>query len=241
MKILFISSTAVIKYMGHSEKGTGNWCFKNGTISFQEIFNLYRKHCQNKSLYILTDCCYSGHWVRECAKTLDSLGIPPCGHRARENGALVKVFASCQPDEEAAEPCYSMEAVTVDDDGSVSVHARQLTQQRSTWFDSTRLVCCRGPDSPCPKTTFKYLKWEDAVDRSINIQWLRRKEEGRDMWYYIMLHRAGDAYKEDFCLQFDKDPTLRLSDWGYILESGEGENTMEEVEDKVDYWTTAVS
>ena len=36
------------------------------------------------------------------------------------------------------------------------------------------------------------------------------------MWYYIMLHQAGDAYKEAFCLQFDKDPTLRLSDWGNI-------------------------
>ena len=39
------------------------------------------------------------------------------------------------------------------------------------------------------------------------------------MWYYIILHQAGDAYKEAFCLQFDKDPTLRLSDWGYIYRS----------------------
>ena len=107
--------------------------------------------------------------MRECAKTLDSLRIPPCGHRARENGALIKVITSCQPDEEAGEPCYSIEALKIRDDGSIIDYAKQLPQQKSAWFDSTRLVCCKGPDSPCPKTTFQALKCEDAVDRSMNI------------------------------------------------------------------------
>ena len=187
---------------------------------------------------IVSDCSSSGQWVRECAKTLDSLGIPPCGHRARENGALVKVFASCQPNEEAAEPCYSIEAVTVQDDGSTRNVAKQLTQQKSTWFDSTRLVCCRGPDSPCPKTTFQHLKWENAVDKTISKQRVKRKESGRDMWYYIILHRAGDAYREEFLSQFAKDSTLRLSDWGYVLESGEGKDIPQVVKDKVRKWTT---
>ena len=173
-----------------------------------------------------------------CAKTLDSLSIPPCGHRARENGALVKVFASCQPNEEAAEPCYSIEAVTVRDDGSITTSAKQLTQQKSVLFDSTLLVCCRGPDSPCPKTTFQHLKWENGVDKTISIQWLKRKEGGRDMWYYIMLHRAGDAYREEFRSRFAKDSTLRLSDWGYVLESGEGKDIPQVVKDKVSNWTS---
>ena len=233
-------STVRMSYLGHSEKGTGNWCFKDGTISFQEIFILYRNYCPNKCLNILSDCCYSGHWVRECAKTLDSLSIHPCGHRAREN-TLVKVFASCQPDELAAEPCYSTEAVTVRDDGTVAYIAGKLTQQRSTWFDSTKLVCCRDPNSPCPQTTFQHLKWEDAVDKSMSIQEIKRKEKGRDMWYYIMLHRAGEDYKDVFRSQLDKDPTLQLSDWGYILESGEGENIPEEIKDKVSRWTTVTS
>ena len=146
--------------------------------------------------------------MRECAKTLDSLRIPPCGHRARENGALVKVLASCQPDEEAGEPCYSIEAAKAKDDGSILQHAKQLTHQRPTWFDSTRLVCCKGPDSPCPKTTFQHLKWENAVDHSRNIHRIERKEGDRDMWYYIMLHRAGEDYEEVFIAEFTKDRTL---------------------------------
>ena len=240
MHFIYIS-TALIKYLGHSEKGTGNWCFKDGTISFQEIFNLYRKLSAGKLLSLLSDCCYSGHWVRECAKTLGSLRIPPCGHRARENGALVKVCASCQPDEEAGEPCYSIEGVHMEDDGSIIQHAKQLTHQQSAWFDSTQIVCCKGPDSPCPKTTFQHLKWEDAVDQSMNIQRIKRKEGGRDMWYYIMLHRAGKDYEEAFISEFTKDCTLQLRDWGYVLESGEGKDIPQEIKAKVLNWTTVAN
>ena len=161
---------AVLYYLGNSEKDTGNWCFKDGIISLQEILNIYQRHLSVKCLNIVSDCSYSGQWVRECAKTLDNLHIPPCGHRARENGAMVKVFASCQPHQEAAEPCYSVKGVKVEGNKGLVHHITQLTeQQRPTWFDSTRLVCCRGSDSPCPKTTFQHLTWENAVDKSITI------------------------------------------------------------------------
>ena len=183
---------------------------------------------------IQSDCSYSGQWVRECARALDSLHIHPCGHRARENGALVKVLASCQPDQEAAEPCFSTEAVTVKDDGSIVYHAKQLTEQRSTWFDSTRLACCREPDSPCPKTTFQHLTWVNAVDRTTNLRLAGR----RDVWYYLILHRAGDDYLQS---QLKRDSSLRLSDWGYILESGEGQYPPQTVRDKVLNWTTVTS
>ena len=229
---------AQLRYLGNSEKVTGNWCFKDGTISFQEIFDIYRRTCHDKVFSIQSDCSYSGQWVRECARALDSLHIPPCGDRARENGALVKVFASCQPDQEAAEPCYSIEAVTVEDDGSLIYYAKQLTEQKSTWIDSTGLVCCREPDSPCPKTTFQHLTWENAVDRTINLRLVRRREGERDVWYYLILHRAGDDYLQQFQSQLKRDSSLRLSDWGYILESGEGQNPPQTVRDKVRNWTT---
>ena len=58
------------------------------------------------------------------------------------------------------------------------------------------------------------------------------------MWYYIMLHRAGKVYREAFIAQFIKDRTLRLRDWGYVLESGEGTDIPQEIKDKVRDWTT---
>jgi len=176
--------------------------------------------------------------VRDCAKTLDRLGIPPCGHRAREQGILVKVFASCQPDQKAAEPCYSVEGVTVSDTGTLITTAHQLTQQRSARFSSSRLVCCRAPDSPCPRNTFQHLKWEDGLDRKFNIPQIKRKEGGRRKWYYIMLHRAGDEYAAAFRAQFKRDPALQLSDWGYVLESGQGTDIPQEIQEKVEIWTS---
>ena len=190
---------------------------------------------------INSDCCYSGNWVRDCAKTLDRLGIPPCGHRAREQGVHVKVFATCQPDQKATEPCYSLEGVTVDNDGYLLQSAKQLTQQSSTWFEGTRLVCCRGPDSPCPRNIFQHLKWEHGVNRKFNKHWIKRKEGGADKWYYIMLHRAGDEYAAAFRAQFKRDPALQLSDRGYVLESGQGTDIPQEIHDKVCVWTAVTN
>ena len=230
---------AELRYIGNSEKNTGNWCFKDGTISFQDIFHLFRRTCPDKVLNIISDCSYSGQWVRECAKTLDNLQVAPCGHRARENGAVVKMFASCQPYQEAAEPCYSIEAVEVMENGSIVSYSKELTQQKSTVFDSTKLVCCRAPDSPCPQTTFQHLTWENAVDKSWNLQLIKRRERHRDMWYFLLLHQPGDDYLQQFQSQLRRDHnSLLLSDWGYVLEFGEGEDPPKQVKNKVKRWIT---
>ena len=179
--------------------------------------------------------------MTDCAKTLDQLGIPPCGHRARERGVLIKVFASCQPDQKAAEPCYSVEGVTLSDDGTVTSFAMQLSKQRSTWFDGTGLVCCRGPDSPCPKNTFLHLKWEDYVGGHFPVTLINRKEGEAIKWYYIMLNRASKEYGSTFISQFRKDRAMRLGDWGYVLESREGRAIPQEIQDKVKAWTTVAN
>ena len=92
------------------------------------------------------------------------------------------------------------------EDGSVIVSAKELTQQKSMWFDSTSLVCCRVPDSPCPQTTFQHLTWENVVDKSWNLQLIKRRERHRDMWFYLLLHRPGDYYNQQFQSQLKRDP-----------------------------------
>ena len=111
----------------------------------------------------------------------------------------------------------------------------QMAQQRPTLFDSTKLVCCREPDSPCPMNTFKHLKWEGDVVGRLPVKWVRRKEGKAYKWYYIMLNRASQEYISTFNTQFDKDPSVCLSDWGYVLESGEGRNIPQEIRTK---WTS---
>ena len=227
----FSSCTAEVCYLGNSEKNTGNWCFKDGTISFQEIFHLFRRTCPDKVLSIRSDCSYSGRWARDCAKTLDSIRIPPCGHRARERGAMVVMIASCQPDQEAAEPCYSIHTA------DMTVSTKEISQQKLICFDSTTLVCCGAPDTPCPKTTFRHLTWENAFDRSWNAGLITRREGGKVIWHYYLLHQAGDDYHQEFLSQLKKNPSsVHLSDWGYILQSGEGEKPPQQVKNRVEHY-----
>ena len=225
-------------YLGHSEEGTGNWCFKDGTISFQEIFSLYRKHCPGKSMAIQTDCCYSGQWTIDYAKTLDSLGIPPCGHRAREQGILVKVLASCQPDQKAAEPCYSVEGVTVKDDGTLRFYTIQLTQQTPTGCDATRLTCYRGPDeSCCSDEALKNWSWQEALHGRLrkSVQKVRLSDQGRPTWHCLLLSDKSEEYKKRFWERV-KSGSINLTEWGYVIASGEGTDPPQEIQDKVFQW-----
>ena len=57
---------AVLYYTGHGEIGTGNWCFRDGTISIEDLENLTPPGCFYP--FIISDCCYSGHWADYCLK-----------------------------------------------------------------------------------------------------------------------------------------------------------------------------
>ena len=233
-----IVPAAGLRYLGHSEEGTGNWCFKDGTISFHEIFALYRKHCPGKLMSIDTDCCYSGQWTIDCAKTLDSLGIPPCGHRAREQGILVKVIASCQPDQKATEPCYSVEGVTVRDDGTLTVWSKELTHQTSTDCDGTKLACYRGPyESCCSDEALKNWTWQEALHGRLrkSVQTVRLSDQDRPTWHCLLLSDKSEEYKKRFRERV-KSGSINLTEWGYVIASGEGTDPPQEIRDKVWRW-----
>lgn len=54
----------VLYYTGHGEIGTGNWCFADGKISIQEIFDMVPKGAYYPMIF--SDACYSGHWADFC-------------------------------------------------------------------------------------------------------------------------------------------------------------------------------
>ena len=49
----------MLYYSGHGEIGTGNWCFSDGTISIQEIFDMVPVGGYYPMIF--SDACYSGH------------------------------------------------------------------------------------------------------------------------------------------------------------------------------------
>ena len=54
----------MLYYTGHGEIGTGNWCFADGTISIQEIFDMVPGGVYYPMIF--SDACYSGHWANFC-------------------------------------------------------------------------------------------------------------------------------------------------------------------------------
>ena len=56
----------MLYYTGHGEKGTGNWCFKDGKISIKTILDILPKGTLPPMIF--SDTCYSGHWANFCVE-----------------------------------------------------------------------------------------------------------------------------------------------------------------------------
>jgi len=222
---------ALIYYTGHGEFGTGNWCFKDGTISLQEILALYFDYVRGKLLYIFTDCCYSGHWVVELAKYLDDLGIGACGHQAREQGLLFKIVASCEPDQKAADGCFSSGALGFDDDDKNITFAtrRKLSESQNVYgCDFTHTMCYQleGPTAPCrvPEMPAKYRwQWTDIISTMSNpgerTFVVRGRDRGRKAWHFIVV----PGYLIESFIAAVSIRTVDVGDYGFSVASGFGD------------------
>ena len=228
----------MIYYTGYGEEKTGNWCFKDGTISFRDIFSLYKKYLAGKFLYIITDCCYSGQWVIDCAKHLDDIGMKACGHEARKQGILIKVFASCQPSQKATIEMYLQEEgiFRKNNENILWLYYNKILSDTQTAYgcDFTKTKCFQmeGIEAPCqlPYIPAKCSwKWKDvvAIDRENKpencIHIVRRDD--LNTWYIILV--AKDLL-EKFHALHDKS-NINVNEYGYIIKSGEGENPPDDI------------
>ena len=83
-----------IYYTGSSQKKTGNWCMRDGFITFEQIINTIIKYWGNQNFSIYCDCCYSGNWVQQLIKYKNELSwvfiegatIPNCIAYYAQNG-----------------------------------------------------------------------------------------------------------------------------------------------------------
>ena len=123
-------------------------------------------------LYIISDCCYSGQWVVDCAKCLDEMGIGACGHEAIKHGILLKVLASCQPNQKATLGSLVAHKGLYFNEENFSIrfyYYKKLTDTQTTHaVDSTKVKCLQleGPTGPCrfPDIPAKCSwKWEDII------------------------------------------------------------------------------
>lgn len=98
----------MLHYVGDGRRHTGDWCFKDGFITFADLVTRYLQLLRGRVLTIISDCSHSGSWVRECMAFLDQQGVGPCGHKAREKGILIKVYTSCLSHQIPRQLAYSV-------------------------------------------------------------------------------------------------------------------------------------
>jgi hypothetical protein len=86
-------------YFGPGKRNTGDWCFKDGFITFKDITELYMQYFRGKILSVTCDCSYGGSWVKSCAEFLDRNGVQPCAHSAKVKNIFISTKASCKDTE----------------------------------------------------------------------------------------------------------------------------------------------
>ena len=222
--MIHINYLAVIYYTGHGERGTGNWCFKDGVVTFQDIFDLYMDCFRGKQLLIHSDCSYSGNWIKDCVKTLDDLGIPSCGHHTREQGILLRLFCSCKANEESTALCYITEANEYDEINKyvVTYPNKKLSSGQTTKLgEFTDIRCSKTATETCEiDSTFT---WEDRIFCKSNLVYLVQicdEDRGKPVWYYVLVD---EDKVEDFETKF-KHGTIYVADYGTVLYSGWGQD-----------------
>ena len=207
---------------------TGNWCFKDGVITFQDIYNLYLKHFRGKRLGITSDCSYSGNWVSECAKVYDEQGILPCGHHSRERGLLINIFTSCQAHQQATILAYvkeGMQLIVKD----VIFHSKTLSSRQTTINgDFQRIYCNYKPREPCQYTSTN-ATWENMMLHQDRVFVVHSKDKGEPTWYYVLVDNDKTQQFKDAL----SSNAIHLTEYGKILDSGYGVNPPNNVDKNI--------
>ena len=228
---VFVLFTVVLYHVGPGKKGTGDWCFSDGFISFREIMDLYTQHFRGRVLTIISDCSYSGSWVREAMAFMDEQGVGPCGHVAKEKGILVKVFSSCLANEIPAELAFSTHcAKNNTSTGKISgVPGWSIHDgQHPSGIDFTRVRCMNKIDQPCSMASGStWERWSTAE----RIFLVRGKEGDRPCWRYVKLKDNEDTRKEFF--EAVESGSVNVTKFGKLLESGWGKDPPEDVVKKM--------
>ncbi|XP_019859154.1 PREDICTED: uncharacterized protein LOC109587358 [Amphimedon queenslandica] len=220
---------AILYYTGHGEKDTGNWCFKDGVISFNNIFELYINHFTGKPLTIVSDCSYSGNWINECRNRLDEMIVPSCGHHTRKHGLLFQIDTSCGPNEEATALCYANEAnVYSEPDKAVIFYiSKTLSSGQTTMHtDFKRIYCSKRANESCKADAD--CTWNNHC-KSHLLRIVRGKDKGWAAWHYLLLDEEKVA---DFNAKLGGN--IDVANYGRILESGWSKDPPKDIEQKME-------
>ena len=193
------------------------------------------QHFRGRVLTIISDCSYSGSWVKECMEFMDEQRVGPCGHAAKEKGILVKVYASCLSNEIPMELAFSTHGANNDKNtGSFGLYGIYLRSkeihegQHLSGLDFTQVRCKNKIDEPCtmaPGSTWQ--RWSTAQRLFV----VRGTDRGRPAWHYVLL-----VDDEDTITAFHKktkEGPLDITNYGKDIKSGWGQDSPNEVHEQL--------
>ena len=166
---------------------------------------------------------------------LDEQGVQPCGHSARDNGMLIKLFASCQSNQVPHQLVYSIRACKNDKNrGTFFVHVGTTVvneghTQHVQLMDSTHLSCeNKSIDEICTLNSGYTWHKDDIRNRTFLV---RGKVDGRPAWHYVKVLDDQDTI--DKFLEKVASGNLDVADYGQVLKSGWGKDPPNDVNAKL--------
>ena len=227
-KFILYVYTVVLWYTGNGERNTGNWCFKDGVITFENIFGLYMDCLRRKRLTIVSDCSYSGNWINDCIAKLDELDVSSCGHHTREQGILLKIFCSCQANEKATVMAYINEAVILNNErGLIFRTPKKLSSEQTTsWGDFRSIRCGKFANKECEISS----SWEDRF-ASNYLYTVRGMDKGRKAWHFVLVDKDK---VDDFKAQIAATGNVDVAEYGKVLRSGWGKDPPKDIKRMID-------
>ena len=186
---------------------------------------------RRKQLTIVSDCSYSGNWIKDCVKTLDDLGILSCGHHTREQGILLKVFSSCKSNEVATVTSFINEAVNVNEKKQCLIFyaPKKLSTGQTTTHGDFRQIRCSKVIGSCEINS----KWKDRFLEGSQLFLLRGKDRGRKAWHYLLVDEDKlDTYNALF--SDGNRPSIDCAKYGKVVYSGWGEDPPKDVLRKIE-------
>lgn len=210
----FVFFPVNIIYFGSGRKKTGDWCFKDGYVTFDNIMQLYNNYFMGKCLGIVSDCSYSGNWVQLGMDYLDKCKVTPCLHSARASGKIMAIVASCQSYEIPSSLFFVARGYYNDKNTGklfVRVPYHVAANQNIRYCNNFTMICTAANlDSEC-LLPLDYNCQKKRIAERLMLQY------NLSEWHFFLMVDDDEIHHQ---IRVEK---ANLAEFGEIVKSGEGE------------------
>ena len=228
----------IIHYIGPGRRNTGDWCFKDGFITFDDILSLHATRLCNrgKPLGVFSDCSYSGRWADLACEYMDKQKIQPCAHSAKAANALLQVTPSSLASEVPRSMEFSARRLKNDKNFGTFYTDSVLSEFKNTYVMCKEGATIQDPCSLPPDYTWQKHCQGERIWRDIN-----RMGDDSHQWALVLVVDDKETIRVLNAMRNANEP-FDTTDYGEVLASGPGVCPPKEVQERFikEYPTVAI-